>query len=81
MRDPRVALCIDIRKPPYKAVVLKGRVTMEEKSDDRRLTRMAVAYLGKRAGEKYARDLKGQPLVVAHFKPDRVLAWDYSEEE
>jgi nitroimidazol reductase NimA-like FMN-containing flavoprotein (pyridoxamine 5'-phosphate oxidase superfamily) len=25
--DPRVTLCVDVRKPPYKAVILKGRAT------------------------------------------------------
>jgi PPOX class probable F420-dependent enzyme len=44
--DPRVTLCIDTRKPPdYKAVILKGRVTMEEKIADALMERMAVAYM------------------------------------
>ena len=30
-RDPRITLCIDTKVAPYKAVILKGRVTMEER--------------------------------------------------
>src|ERR1700751_4124773 len=68
--DPRVTLCIDTRKPPnYKAVILKGRVTMEEKIADDMVERMAVAYMGKRAGHEYAVQFKDQPVVVVRFKP------------
>ncbi len=78
--DPRVALCVDTKKPPYKAVILKGRVQMEVKSDDARLLRMAVAYLGKRNGTAYAKSLKGEKVAVVRFKPERVISWDYGKE-
>jgi PPOX class probable F420-dependent enzyme len=80
MRDPRVTLCVDGRKPPYKAVILKGRATLEEKVDDERMERMAIAYLGRKAGREYASQFKGAPVVVVRFKPDRVISWDYSRE-
>ncbi len=80
MRDPRVTLCVDTKKPPYKAVILKGRVRMEIKTDDARLLRMAVAYLGKRDGTAYAKSLKGEKVVVVRFKPERVISWDYGKE-
>ena len=80
MRDPRVTLCIDTRKPPYKAVVLKGRAEMEEKVADAMLERMAIAYMGKRAGREYAAQFKGQPVVVVRFTPERVISWDYGKE-
>jgi len=79
--DPRVTLCIDVRKPPnYKAVVLKGRATMEEKVADDLRERMAVAYMGKRAGHEYAAQFKDQAVVVVRFKPERVISWDYSKD-
>jgi PPOX class probable F420-dependent enzyme len=80
MRDPRVALVVDIRKPPYKAVVLKGSVTMEETVADDLLERMAIAYLGRKAGLKYAAQFKGETVVVMRFKPSRVRSWDYEKE-
>ncbi len=78
--DARVALCVDVRTPPYKAVILKGRVTMEERVDDERLERMAIAYLGEKAGRDYARPFKGEKVVVVRFRPERIVSWDYSEE-
>jgi PPOX class probable F420-dependent enzyme len=80
VRDPRVTLVVDTRKPPYKAVVLKGRATMEEKTDDKRLERMSYAYLGKKMGKAYAKGLKGQKVVVVSFKPERTISWDYGTE-
>jgi PPOX class probable F420-dependent enzyme len=78
--DPRIALVIDTKKAPYKCVILKGRVTMEEGLDDARVKRMAVAYLGKKNGEAYAKSLQGEPLVIVRFKPERTISWDYAEE-
>jgi len=80
VHDPRVTLCVDVRKPPYKAVILKGRVAMEEKVADAMVERMAVAYMGKRAGREYASQFKGEPVVVARFKPERTISWDYSKD-
>jgi PPOX class probable F420-dependent enzyme len=79
-RDPRVTLCIDTRKPPYKGVILKGRAEMEEKVADAMLERMAIAYMGRRAGREYAAQFKGQAVMVVRFKPDRIISWDYAKE-
>ncbi len=78
--DPRITLVVDTRKPPYKCVILKGRATMEQRDDWARLRRMAVAYLGKRNGEAYAKSLKGTPTVIVRFKPDHIVSWDYGKE-
>ncbi|MGH7985766.1 MAG: pyridoxamine 5'-phosphate oxidase family protein [Candidatus Binataceae bacterium] len=81
MHDPRVSFCVDVRKPPYKAVILKGRVSLEEKVDDERMERVAIAYLGKRAGLDYARQFRGETVVVARFKPERTISWDYAKDK
>ena len=78
--DPRVTLVVDTRRPPYKCVILKGTVAMTEDTDDERVRRMAVSYLGKKNGEVYAKSLRGERLVIVRFKPDRVISWDYGEE-
>lgn len=80
VHDPRIAFCIDMRKPPYKAVILKGRVSMEQKVDGVRLERMAVHYLGERDGKAYAKTIKNDPVVVVSFKPERTISWDYGKE-
>jgi len=79
-RNPRITLCVDTRKPPYKAVILKGRVRMEERTDEERTERMAIAYLGERDGRAYAHSLKGQKVVVVSFRPTRIISWDYGQE-
>ena len=78
--DRRVALVVDTRKAPYKCVVLKGRVEMTEGTDDARVRRMAVAYLGKKNGEAYAKSMRGDRLVIVRFKPERTISWDYGKE-
>ncbi len=78
--DPRVTMVVDTRKAPYKAVVLKGSVTLTEANDDARLKRMAVHYLGKKNGERYANSMGGSPVVIVRFKPSRIISWDYGQE-
>lgn len=80
VRDPRATLVVDTKKSPYRCVILKGRVTMSEGTDDARLRRMALAYMGKRAGEAYARELKGERMVIVRLRPSRTISWDYSKE-
>jgi PPOX class probable F420-dependent enzyme len=78
--DPRVTLVVDTRKAPYKCVILKGRATIEIKNDDARLTRMAVAYLGRKSGTAYANSMKGSEVAVVSLKPERIISWDYGKE-
>jgi PPOX class probable F420-dependent enzyme len=78
--DPRVTFCLDTRRAPYKAVILKGRATMEEKPAPALVERMAIAYMGKKAGRAYVSGFKNDPVVVVRFKPDRVISWDYSKD-
>jgi PPOX class probable F420-dependent enzyme len=80
VKDPRITLVVDTRKAPYKCVILKGSVTIKQGVDDARLRRMAVAYLGKRNGEAYAKGLKGESVAIVRFKPARVISWDYAQE-
>jgi PPOX class probable F420-dependent enzyme len=79
-RDPRVTFCIDTKVAPYKAVILKGRVTMEERNDSDGTLRMAVAYLGEKLGRAYAKSLAAETVVVVRFRPTRVISWDYAQE-
>src|ERR1700688_1845824 len=70
-RDPRLTFCVDTKVAPYKAVILKGRVTMEERVDSARTLRMAIAYLGEKLGRAYAKSLEGEKVVVVRFPPER----------
>jgi PPOX class probable F420-dependent enzyme len=80
VRDPRITLVVDVRKPPYKSVILKGRVTMKEQVADDLTERMSIAYLGKKSGREYAAQFKGDKVVVVSFKPQRTISWDYARD-
>jgi len=76
-RNDRVTLCIDTRTPPYKAVVIQGRAVIEVGTDDDCSRRMALAYLGKEVGTRYADGIRGSRMVIARVKPEKVISWDY----
>jgi len=78
-KDSRVTFVVDTKTPPYKAVVLKGRATMEERVDDDRLRRMSIHYLGEKNGRRYAEQNRGPGTVWVHLKPSRVISWDYRD--
>ncbi|MGB6838266.1 MAG: TIGR03618 family F420-dependent PPOX class oxidoreductase [Dehalococcoidia bacterium] len=76
-RNDRVTLCMDTRTPPYKAVVIQGRAVTEVGTDDDCSRRMALAYLGKEVGTRYADAIRGSRMVIARVKPEKVISWDY----
>jgi PPOX class probable F420-dependent enzyme len=79
--DPRITLVVDTKKVPYKCAILKGRATIEIKpNDDVRGLRMAIAYLGQKAGRAYHDTVKGQEVAVVTLKPERIISWDYGKE-
>jgi PPOX class probable F420-dependent enzyme len=75
--NDRVAVCIDTKTPPYKAVVVEGHVRTEEGTDDEGSRRMAVHYLGKELGNRYADSVGGTRMVIARLAPDKIISWDY----
>ena len=78
-RNPRVTLCVDERTAPYRAVVLYGRARMTVGTDDERVRRFALAYLGPRAGPAYADSLRGERMVIVRVRPERIISWDYGK--
>jgi len=44
------------------------------------MERMAISYMGKKAGRDYASQFKGDTVAVVRFKPERVISWDYSKD-
>ena len=76
--EPRIALVVDTKRPPYKCVILKGRATIEIKpNDDARGLRMSIAYLGPKTGRAYHNTVKGAEVAVVTLKPERIISWDY----
>ncbi len=38
---------------------------------------MAINYLGKHVGSRYADSLRGTRVVIVRVKPDKITSWDY----
>lgn len=75
--NDRVAICVDTRTPPYAAVVVHGRARTEVGTDDERSRRMAIHYLGEKAGAGYADSIRGSQMAIAHVVPEKIVSWDY----
>jgi PPOX class probable F420-dependent enzyme len=72
--NPYVSLCIDHREPPYRSVMLDGRVEESDASLYDYVHRMAVAYYGQQAGDEFAERYRGDRSDIALFRivPERV---------
>jgi PPOX class probable F420-dependent enzyme len=75
--NDRVAVCVDTKTPPYMAVVVEGRARTKVGTDDERSRRMAIHYLGEKAGAAYADSLRGSRMVIARVVPEKIISWDY----
>jgi PPOX class probable F420-dependent enzyme len=75
--NDRLSMCVDTKAAPYQAVIVYGRASLEVGTDDERSRRMAIAYLGERVGNRYADAVRGERLVIARVRPERIVSWDY----
>lgn len=76
VRDPRVALCVDLEVPPYAFVQVQGTAEVSEDPEDLLKTATAIGarYMGAdRAGEFGRRNGVPGELVV-RIRPVKVLA-------
>jgi PPOX class probable F420-dependent enzyme len=81
LQNDNATLCVDTKTSPYKAVILEGKVELHEGQDDERTARMAVQYLGERAGRRYAESMKGERVVIGRLRPLHTISWDYGRRE
>jgi PPOX class probable F420-dependent enzyme len=81
-RDPRVSLCAQEERPPYKGVTIKGTAIVQDERPDLS-RRMARHYLGAIAGFFYIRlrtlrEIEGDPDTIIVVTPERNHGWDYT---
>lgn len=76
-RNNRITVCVDIRTPPYKAVVIEGKAEVTVGHDGERRRRMAVKYLGEERGRRYLERMGDGEVVIVRVKPDKIISWDY----
>ncbi len=75
-RDARASIVVYEHEPPYRGIEVRGEARLEGVRDEVR--RIAVRYLGERAGAAYAQTA-GDDTVI-RLEPGRLRAWDFSDE-
>ena len=77
-RDSSVSLLIYEPDPPWRGVEVRGEATVDVEETRDRVRRIAVRYLGERAGTAYVGE--GGSGAVLHLVPDEIRAWDFKDE-
>jgi len=80
-RDPRVSLCVQDERPPYRGVTVKGSAAVQPEEPELS-ARMSRHYLGAIAGFFYLRlrtrpEIEDDPDAIVVIKPQRNYGWDY----
>lgn len=80
---PRVSLCVQNERPPYKSVTVYGTASIQESTPGLG-AQMANRYLGKVGGLFYLRlardDVEQSAEVTLVVTPERVVSQDFSPE-
>jgi PPOX class probable F420-dependent enzyme len=75
LANPAASLCIDHREPPYRSVMLDGRVEESDRSLYDHVRRMAFAYYGPERGGEFAEGYRDRPdVALFRLVPERVTA-------
>ena len=78
-RDSRASLVVYDDAPPYAGVELRGEGRLTTTNERETLRRLAVRYLGERAGNAYA-DAVDWEGVVLRLEPGDLRVWDFVDE-
>ena len=78
-RDPRASIVVYDDTPPYAGVELRGVGHLATADERATLRRLAVRYLGERAGHAYA-DAATWAGVVLRLEPGDLRVWDFVDE-
>lgn len=80
-RDPRVSLCVQDERPPYRGVTVNGTAAVQPEQPELS-ARMSRHYLGAIAGFFYLRlrtlpEIEDDPDTIVVIEPERKYGWDY----
>ncbi len=80
-RDPRVSLCVQDERPPYRGVTVKGSASVQPEQPQLS-SKMSRHYLGAIAGFFYPRlrnrqDIEDNPDAILVIEPQGKFGWDY----
>ncbi len=82
-RDPRVSICMQDERPPYKAVIVHGRAEISEEQDwlASALPRRYLGFVGAYGYQQAARSaIESGVEVVLVVRPERFVTFDFSSE-
>jgi len=82
-RDPRVSICVQDERPPYRAAIVHGTAELRE-ADESLAEELPRRYLGFVGGIGYRQSARQQveqgPEVTLMVRPKRVSTFDFSPE-
>ena len=82
-RDPRVSVCVQEERPPYKAVVVHGTAEVREEPDwlAGELPRRYLGFVGGIGYQRTAQqEIERGPEVTLVVRPERFVTLDYTPE-
>ncbi len=82
-RDPRVSICIQKERPPYKAVIAHGRAQLEKSPDwlAKAIPRHYLGLVGAMGYEQAARSaIESGPEIAIVVLPERFVTFDFTPE-
>ncbi|WP_116245097.1 PPOX class F420-dependent oxidoreductase [Nocardiopsis sp. FIRDI 009] len=76
LRDPRVALSVDLERPPYAFVQVQGVAEVSEDPEEllRTATVIAARYMGEDRAEEFGRRNGVPGELVVRIRPTKVIA-------
>jgi PPOX class probable F420-dependent enzyme len=81
-RDPRVSVCVQDERPPYRAVTAYGRaeIAPADESLAEELPRHYLGFVGAIGYKQAAKAIEQGPEVTLVVRPDRITSFDFSPE-
>ena len=77
-RDTRASIVVCEHVPPYRGVELRCRAKLLDTGVEEAVHRIAVRYLGERAGAAWAEQSADDMLI--RLEPGSLRAWDFADE-
>ena len=81
-RDPRVSVCVQDERPPYRAVTIYGRAEMapSEKWLEEELPRRYLGMVGAMGYRSASAQIEQGPEVTLVVRPERATSFDFSSD-
>ncbi|MDP6454847.1 MAG: PPOX class F420-dependent oxidoreductase [SAR202 cluster bacterium] len=79
MRDGRVALSVQDDRPPFAALVLRGRAEVFDQADDagyQMAKDISARYIGEDAADDYVKPWWPKLHTFVRITPDKITSWD-----